>query len=44
MDAPEHASDARVTAGYHGEYYQIPVKLPRPVTAIGTAIFVHKKK
>ena len=44
MDAPPGATDARVTAGYHGEFYQIPVKLPRPVTAIATAIFVHDKK
>jgi hypothetical protein len=44
MDAPKDASDARVTAGYHGEFYQIPVKLPRPVTAFATAIFVHEKK
>ena len=43
MDAPKDATDARVTAGYHGEFYQIPVKLPRPVTAIATAIFVHDK-
>jgi len=44
LDAPKDATDARVTAGYHGEFYQIPVKLPRPVTAIATAIFVHEKK
>jgi hypothetical protein len=44
LDAPKEATDARVTAGYHGEFYQIPVKLPRPVTAIATAIFVHDKK
>ena len=44
MDAPKDASDARVTAGYHGEFYQIPVKLPRPVTAIATAIFVHDQE
>ena len=44
LDAPDKSSDAHVTAGYHGEFYQIPVKLPRPVTAIATAIFVHDKK
>jgi hypothetical protein len=44
MDAPPGATDARVTAGYHGEFYQIPVKLPPPVTAVATAIYVHDKK
>jgi hypothetical protein len=44
MDAPPGQTDARVTAGYHGEFYQIPVKGPRPVKAIATAIFVHEKK
>ena len=44
LDAPQEATDARVTAGYHGEFYQIPVKLPRPVTAIAMAIFVHDDK
>jgi hypothetical protein len=44
MDAPADATDARVTAGYHGQFYQIPVKLPKPVTAIATAIYVHDKK
>jgi hypothetical protein len=44
MDAPPESTDALVTAGYHGQFYQIPIKLPKPATAIATAIYVHDKK
>lgn len=44
LDAPAGSTDVRITAGYHGEFYQIPAKLPRPVTAIATAIFVRDQE
>lgn len=43
VDAPAGEMDARATAGYHGKFYQVPIK-GRPPVGMFQAIYVHEEK
>ena len=40
----EQTNNASVTAGYKGSYYQVPLRLGTPNTAVAKAIYVLKEK
>ena len=45
LTVPEGGEEKRATAGYHGTYYQVPVKGPRgSVEGLAQAIFVLEEK
>lgn len=45
LTVPEGGEEKRVNAGYHGEFYQVPIKGPRgSVEGVGQAIYVLEEK
>jgi hypothetical protein len=43
LQAPAGAADARVLAGYKGDYYQVPLQT-KPRAAVAQAIYVLEEK